>query len=107
MARTLAMRMRKEGQQGVQQGQENRRRSKRDKIPTSTFSFEGSHTLFSDTTRRCEEKKEKREQNVEKQTRFQSKNKENRFKEQMKELKIVIKKQEKKIVKLSKKTEKK
>ena len=112
MARTLGMRMRKAGQQVVQPGQEkvgeeNRRRSRREKMPTSTFSFEGNHTLFSATTRRCEEKKEKRGQNVERQKRFQSKKKENKLKEQVKELKKVIKKQEKKIATLSKKTEKK
>ena len=69
------------------------------KRATSFFGYGASHTLFSATTRKCEQKEKNRDQNVKYQRTFQEK-KRNR---ELEHLKAVLKKKERKIQNLTKK----
>ena len=50
--------LRSKGVQVQGQEQEEKRVSKRHKMPTRVFQFDEKHSLFSDKTRRCEENQE-------------------------------------------------
>ena len=71
------------------------------------FTFDKSHGLFSDETRRCEERIKKTKNNAEAQRRFYNKQRNEKTEAELKRLKASNKELKKKIVVLEKKKAKK
>ena len=76
---------------------------KRVRKSTQLFNFAEGHSLFSETTRRCEAREKKRAQNIKWQGKYQEKKRN----ETVKRLKASIKKKDLKIQSLTKKLAKK
>ena len=86
---------------------EERREGKRERRPTKVFQFDDGHTLFAAKTRKCEEKKSKKEQKVEKKKRYRKRKIEERNGKEVARLQALVKIQAKKIKALEKKASKK
>ena len=71
------------------------------------FQFDKSHSLFSDNTRRCEEKIKKKKQNVEGKQRFYNKRRNEKTQAELERLKASNRQLKKKIAALEKKCAKK
>ena len=86
---------------------DNRREGTRRRKATKFFTFGKSHGLFSENTRRCEEKIKKTKQNVQAQRKFYNKQRNEKIEEDLKRLKASNKELNKKISVLEKKIAKK
>ena len=86
---------------------ENRRVGTRTRHSTQVFQFDDSHTLFSATTRKCENNEKKKKQNVEKKKKYNQRKKDEKTQAELGRLKALVKQLKRKNTSLKKNNAKK